>query len=314
MPQVERFDTVTEDLGEIDELTRAMYGASVRVERGDGSPPSLRLGQAAVSEFAAQRMTWNVDGRCRVAPRDRFVCVRVRAGSCRLDQGRGRAVYGAGDTFLLDPGRPVDAEVLGADLDSFTIHGSVLEEMTSQIAPWSRGRLDFSSAVPVNAELGRAWDDVLDHVVQVLAESDVVAESPLIRAALLRQLVATACAAFELIPEHRQQRPASERSVRRAVAYIDEHLAEPITVGDIAAATGLSTRGLHSAFVRVLSIPPNAYLRRARLDAARRDLLNPNERSSVSGIARRWGFAHLGRFSGSYRNAFGELPSTTLRV
>ncbi|MGN6407903.1 MAG: helix-turn-helix domain-containing protein, partial [Curtobacterium sp.] len=34
---------------------------------------------------------------------------------------------------------------------------------------------------------------------------------------------------------------------------------------------------------------------------------------TVGAVARRWGFAHLGRFSGAYRQRFDEHPSHTLR-
>ncbi|WP_207954623.1 helix-turn-helix domain-containing protein [Saccharopolyspora elongata] len=34
---------------------------------------------------------------------------------------------------------------------------------------------------------------------------------------------------------------------------------------------------------------------------------------SVSDVAHRWGFTHLGRFASSYRKRFGVHPSQTLR-
>jgi AraC family ethanolamine operon transcriptional activator len=55
------------------------------------------------------------------------------------------------------------------------------------------------------------------------------------------------------------------------------------------------------------------FLRNVRMDQVRNGLLQPGESTSVSGEASRWGFLHFGRFSGEYRETYGELPSETLR-
>jgi transcriptional regulator GlxA family with amidase domain len=34
----------------------------------------------------------------------------------------------------------------------------------------------------------------------------------------------------------------------------------------------------------------------------------------VAGVALRWGFAHMGRFSNEYKQRYGESPSKTLRA
>jgi AraC-like DNA-binding protein len=43
-----------------------------------------------------------------------------------------------------------------------------------------------------------------------------------------------------------------------------------------------------------------------------REDLQAGRAQSVARAARRWGFAHAGRFSVEYRVRFGELPSETL--
>ncbi|KPC52829.1 BenABC operon transcriptional activator BenR [Pseudomonas amygdali pv. morsprunorum] len=55
-----------------------------------------------------------------------------------------------------------------------------------------------------------------------------------------------------------------------------------------------------------------AYLKRFRLQSARRSLLQGNSGYNIAAIASQWGFNHLGRFAQDYQRLFGELPSQTL--
>ncbi|WP_307806564.1 AraC family transcriptional regulator [Streptomyces sp. FH025] len=105
-------------------------------------------------------------------------------------------------------------------------------------------------------------------------------------------------------------------AVRRAAAFCEEHAHEAISVADIARGARVSLHSLRAGFRGQLNTTPLAFLRRVRLDNAHRDLLAVAEgRSSdtVTDIACRWGFTHLGRFSAHYREAYGRPPSETLR-
>jgi len=103
--------------------------------------------------------------------------------------------------------------------------------------------------------------------------------------------------------------PPGPRAVRAAVEFVEEHLAEPIGVTEIAAAAGVSVRSLQLGFERTVGRPPMRYLRDRRLDRVR-ELLRAGD-LRVTDAALRCGFAHLGRFSAAYRDRFGETPSTT---
>jgi len=107
-------------------------------------------------------------------------------------------------------------------------------------------------------------------------------------------------------PEHQR--------LRRALDYVHAHAREPIGTPEIAAAAGLSPRGLQQSLRRHLDQTPGELLRSVRLDGAREDLRRAErDETSVADIARGWGFGHLGRFSAAFRSRFGELPSDTLR-
>ena len=105
--------------------------------------------------------------------------------------------------------------------------------------------------------------------------------------------------------------PVASR-LRDAVRFIEEHAAERPGVGAIAAAAGLSERGLQEVFGRTLATTPTRFLRDHRLDQVRSELLRPGAPSAVAATARRWGFGNPGRFAAAYRERFGEDPSTTV--
>ncbi|MCF2526715.1 AraC family transcriptional regulator [Yinghuangia soli] len=106
-------------------------------------------------------------------------------------------------------------------------------------------------------------------------------------------------------------------SLRSALAFCEEHASEPISVGDIAAAGNMSVRTLQEKFRAHLGVTPVAHLRHVRLAGAHADLVavaNGSSDETVTDVALRWGFGHLGRFGALYRAAYGRLPSQTLRL
>lgn len=109
----------------------------------------------------------------------------------------------------------------------------------------------------------------------------------------------------------RTGRPA----VRRSIDYIEQHLAEPISMADLAAAAQMSPRSIQSGFREDLQTTPIAFIRDRRLDRVRNTLMEsvPGDGMTVTAAAERWGFTHLGSFSVLYRKRFGESPSQTLR-
>lgn len=106
---------------------------------------------------------------------------------------------------------------------------------------------------------------------------------------------------------------ASSRIADRAVDFIEAHLAEPLTVGSVAAAAGVGLRTLQSAFRTKTGRTPIAYILERRLERARLDLIANEGRLPVSQIAYRWGFLHMGEFARRYRTRYGESPSQTGR-
>jgi AraC-like DNA-binding protein len=101
--------------------------------------------------------------------------------------------------------------------------------------------------------------------------------------------------------------------VRRAERYMADHVTSPISVPDVAQHLGVSVRTLQAGFQQWRNTTPNAFLMQTRLQHVRDDLLREGDNGSVTDVALKYGFSHLGRFSAQYHAAFGERPSATLR-
>lgn len=109
---------------------------------------------------------------------------------------------------------------------------------------------------------------------------------------------------------------AGRRSNRLAAAlnYMHRNAHAPLTVSDIADSVGISVRALQEIFQRGFHQSPTSYLREIRLDNVHAELQTQRETSTtVTDVARHWGFNHMGRFSATYVDRFSEYPSKTLR-
>jgi transcriptional regulator GlxA family with amidase domain len=104
----------------------------------------------------------------------------------------------------------------------------------------------------------------------------------------------------------------SPRSVKRAMDYIYAHLHLPITAEQLVAAAGVPGRTLYKHFRQNTGLAPLAYVRKARFERVRQELVAGTD-ETLTALAMRWGFEHMGRFAHGYRSLFGERPSDTMR-
>ncbi|GAA3664408.1 AraC family transcriptional regulator [Nocardioides ginsengisoli] len=106
-------------------------------------------------------------------------------------------------------------------------------------------------------------------------------------------------------------RPVSVR-VRQAMDFMLERIGEPVTVTAVAEACGTSVRSLQSAFRSELETTPVQWLRAQRLERAHALLASGAPGLSVTDVAYRCGFFHLGDFGAAFRARYGVTPSTLL--
>jgi AraC-like DNA-binding protein len=149
------------------------------------------------------------------------------------------------------------------------------------------------------AALVRAWED--PHPPAALAARSHLLSVLL---ALMRETSAPAATARKSGEARNRQR------VKRAIRYIDEHLPARIAADDLAAAAGLSVSQTARLFREHTGHTPMQYLRRARIDRARRLLGDVD--LSIKEIAQRCGFDDPYHFSRVFHEVDG-LPPTLYR-
>ncbi|WP_375738764.1 AraC family transcriptional regulator [Pseudomonas boanensis] len=103
-------------------------------------------------------------------------------------------------------------------------------------------------------------------------------------------------------------------SFERILDFIDNNLKQDISSEALAQQANMSLRSLYALFERHLGTTPKHYIRQKRLERIRAALADPScNVRNLTELALDYGFLHLGRFSETYRNQFGELPSDTLK-
>jgi AraC-like DNA-binding protein len=109
-------------------------------------------------------------------------------------------------------------------------------------------------------------------------------------------------------------RESGTRPVTKAVELLRADPGHPWTVAELASKVSMSVRSLQEAFRRSLDTTPLRYLRGIRLESAHHELATAAPGTvTVTEVAMRWGFLHLGRFAAAYSRSYGEHPSATLR-
>jgi len=94
--------------------------------------------------------------------------------------------------------------------------------------------------------------------------------------------------------------------VARALRYMNTHLHDRFDVGTLARSAGMSSSSLHRAFKQVTTLTPVQYLKRIRLDEARRLMLD--EQCDAAEAAFRVGYVSPSQFSREFKRLFGLPP------
>lgn len=179
-----------------------------------------------------------------------------------------------------------------------------------------RQAIQFEQAMDLSTAGGMRWMSLMKWVYESLLSDTGGLESPMI-AAQLEQMVVTMILSSqpnnysgELLRDDRTVAPAFVKRIER---FIEEHAAEALTMADLAEHAGVSSRSIFNGFRRYRNTSPMCYLKEVRMQRVHEELRRLSSTdTTVTAVAFRWGFSHLGHFTTDYKKRFGESPSQTL--
>ncbi|MBT8767077.1 helix-turn-helix domain-containing protein [Metapseudomonas boanensis] len=116
-----------------------------------------------------------------------------------------------------------------------------------------------------------------------------------------------------ITPRQRARQASYERLLKRVLELLSLGSGRTPRLTELCRTLGVSERTLRSAFVATLGMAPARYLRLRRLHLLRAALAVADQhQTSVTEIARHFGYTDCGRMAADYRALFGEYPSATL--
>jgi AraC-like DNA-binding protein len=287
---------------------------------GDVSALRLELRALRLGSLTVARIGYGAAVRQVTAVAENFHVDTALSGTATYDCAGEQVVASPGGGGLaFSPGAPVQVDWSADCVQlSLVIPPARLELAVEQaLGTTVRRPVVFDREVAPEPHVARQWRTLIDLLANELDVSTGLGGNPSAGSHLECFVLAS------LVLDHRHNYSddahatsvrAPSPAVRRAVALMEELPEQPWSVVRLAAEVHLSPRALQEGFSRDLGQPPMAYLRQVRLRRVHEALsVADPEVTSVRAVAFNNGFLHLGRFAATYRQAYGMLPSDTLR-
>lgn len=105
-----------------------------------------------------------------------------------------------------------------------------------------------------------------------------------------------------------------EKTAIKIKSFLLNSLEENISISKLSRRYKISERTFQNSFKSLYGMTPKYFIQMIKINKVHEDLQSYScQYLNISEIAMKWGFTHLGRFSKSYENVFGELPSVTFK-
>ncbi|WFU52047.1 AraC family transcriptional regulator [Sinorhizobium terangae] len=242
-----------------------------------------------------------------------------QSGGMGLTYGDCTAEAGRGKLLLYNNFEPDGVMMHGQSnvIDELLLNWSVIQQTVGQTLEVPlNGSLDLLPELELASPTGQMIGNLASTIMNGMRGNGPLMGSPIAMAHLTQALA-------DLVVRHIPHRLShlldkkpcliAPRHVHRAIEYMQANINQPITIAMVAEAAGVTSRTLQLGFRAFRETTPAAYLRTLRMQAVRRDLLDPDNNQAVRETCLKWGFFHFGRFSAAYKAIYGEKPSDTRR-
>lgn len=320
-PRLKRAETEVSGAAPISQFLEQTYGVRLRLKENRPRSPADRLkhrrldiGPAAIEDICLPG-----DVESSPDPLGKVVVAWPSRGRIEGHCGGMNAEAGPDDvTLITQPDLPYFSHSKDVAVTTVLLEPAFVWRIAAGL-PSGRAEppIRFADFRPVDTASSRLWRNTVHYVKTCLLASDATA-TPLVLGEASRLLTVALLTAFPLTagaltsPSGRtDDRPVL---LRRAIDYMDGNAQNDVALGDVADAIHVTPRAVQYMFRKHLDVSPLQFLRQLRLHRARHDLMiGDRQHETVTSIAARWGFMHIGRFAVLYRQTYGESPHETLR-
>lgn len=299
----------SQELGDFsDAVARAYFPHDLAIKRRPAGPADLRAVDLGPVRLA--RIGWGSEVSVESEHPGAWAVNVPRSGVLEANVGGHHVLSLDGQATVCPPDQQTrmtrwsaDCSIVGMRVE----RGYLAEEVTALVG-LTADRLP--AQVDLRTDGGRAWIGLLASIGTEALRNPALARDERVG----RRLAGTLTAAFvaACFPEEPGCGTVRPRIVSRVVEAMEADPSRDWTAAELAAEAGVGIRRLQQGFHRYLGRTPTQQLLAIRLERVHADLLAGGV-DSVSEVATRWGFAHLGRFAASYRERYGVPPSVTLR-
>jgi AraC-like DNA-binding protein len=308
------------------EVLKNIIGANRIVPLDRFIAPKFQIHRASTGNFDLVNLQWQGGFQLEQDPLDDcYIIYLVLTGSLsqQIDslptwlRQRHQTVYAPDTATMISPGQKLESiaseqgEILSIEIDLDSMNSA----LAKLLARPCKQPIVFQSSIDLTNEFG----PILKKFLRFLWESAQGAKEGCALYLLQEIEQAFLACLIKGLPSNYteellyQTDGASACHVRKAQAFIESHLHEDIKLGDIAAATSVSSRLLQKAFSHHCGCSPMRFVTQTRLQQIRQKLEGASSNIKIVDVMMDYGFTQGGKFAKEYQQLFGEKPSDTLK-